>query len=135
MFLNFDNLTKKRCEIFMFYDIYSDLCKQRGKSPSAVAQELGINKSNVTNWKNNGYTPRGNVLNLIAEYFGVPTDYLLGATEQKEKPLVNGDEELTEYLEELRTRPEMKMLFQLTKDATKEDVEKAVRVIEAMLGK
>ena len=48
---------------------------------------------------------------------------------------VNGDEELTEYLEELRTRPEMKMLFQLTKDATKEDVEKAVRVIEAMLGK
>ena len=40
-----------------------------------------------------------------------------------------------EYLEELRTRPEMKMLFQLTKDATKEDVEKAVRVIEAMLGK
>lgn len=119
----------------MFYDIYSDLCKQHGKSPSAVAQELGINKSNVTNWKNNGYTPRGNVLNLIAEYFNVPTDYLLGVTEQKEKPLVNGDEELTEYLEELRTRPEMKMLFQLTKDATKEDVEKAVRVIEAMLGK
>ena len=35
----------------------------------------------------------------------------------------------------LRTRPEMKMMFQLAKGATKEDVEKAVRVIEAMLGK
>lgn len=69
----------------MFYDIYSDLCKQVGKSPSAVAQELGINKSNVTNWKNNGYTPRGNVLNRIAEYFNVSVDYLLGHSEVKEK--------------------------------------------------
>ena len=38
-------------------------------------------------------------------------------------------------MEQLRTRPELKMMFQLTKDATKEDVEKAVKVIEAMLGK
>ena len=35
----------------------------------------------------------------------------------------------------LRTRPEIKMMFQLAKGATKEDVEKAVRVIEAMFGK
>jgi transcriptional regulator with XRE-family HTH domain len=118
----------------MFYDVYVSLCKAKGMSPSAVAQELGINKSNVSNWKNNGYTPRGSALNKIAEYFDVPADFLL-ESEQKEKPLVNGDEELTEYLEELRTRPEMKMLFQLTKGATKEDVEKAVKVIEAMLGK
>lgn len=118
----------------MFYDVYVELCHNNGKSPSAVAQELGINKSNVSNWKNNGYTPRGAVLNKIAEYFGVSIDYLLGK-EQKEKPLVNDDEELTEYLEQLRTRPEMKMMFQLTKDASKEDVEKAVKVIEAMLGK
>ena len=45
------------------------------------------------------------------------------------------DAELNEYLEMLRTRPEMKMMFQLAKGATKEDVEKAVRVIEAMFGK
>lgn len=69
----------------MFYDVYIELCHNNGKSPSAVAQELGINKSNVSNWKNNGYTPRGAVLNKIAEYFGVSVDYLLGK-EQKEKP-------------------------------------------------
>lgn len=69
----------------MFYDVYIELCHNNGKSPSAVAQELGINKSNVSNWKNNGYTPRGAVLNKIAEYFGVSVDYLLGK-EQKETP-------------------------------------------------
>ena len=62
----------------MFYDVYADLCKRIGKKPSAVAEELKINKSNVSNWKNNGYTPRGEALQRIADYFGVTTDYLLG---------------------------------------------------------
>lgn len=62
---------------FMFYDIYVSLCKEKGLKPSTVAEELGINKSNVSNWKNNGYTPRGNALNKIADYFNVSTDYLL----------------------------------------------------------
>ena len=76
----------------MFYDVYVELCHNNGKSPSAVAQELGINKSNVSNWKNNGYTPRGAVLNKIAEYFGVSVDYLLGK-EQKEKPTLTAKDE------------------------------------------
>lgn len=52
--------------------------------------------------------------------------------DETKKPLVNDDEELTEYLEILKNRPEIRMLFQLSKDATKEDVEKAVRIIEAL---
>lgn len=108
------------------------LCEKKGVKPGRAASECGINRSNVTSWKNNGYTPRGDVLQRIASYFGVTVGYLLGEEAQKEKPLVNGNEELTEYLEMLKTRPEMRMLFQITKDATKEDVEAAVRVIEAI---
>lgn len=67
----------------MFYDVYLALCKKIDKKPSTVAFELGINKSNVSNWKNNGYTPRGEALNKIADYFGVTTDYLLGAEAEK----------------------------------------------------
>ena len=36
------------------------------------------------------------------------------------------------YLEQLRDRPELRMLFSLTKNATKQDVEAAVRIIEAL---
>ncbi len=39
-------------------------------------------------------------------------------------------DELTEYLDELHKRPEMKMLFKVAKKATKEDIEKAVKIIE-----
>lgn len=78
----------------MFYDVYLALCKKIDKKPSTVAFELGINKSNVSNWKNNGYTPRGEALNKIADYFGVTTDYLLGAEAEK-APTPEGERPIT----------------------------------------
>ena len=100
-----------------------------------MCTDIGISKSMLSDLKmGRKKTLSAETLAKIADYFDVSVEYLMGK-EQKEKPLVNDDEELTEYLEQLRTRPELKMMFQLTKDATKEDVEKAVKVIEAMLGK
>ncbi len=78
MFLNFVNFPQINWGEIMFYDVYVSLCNSIGKKPGTVAQELGINKSNVTNWKKQGYTPRGEALQHIADYFDVTTDFLLG---------------------------------------------------------
>lgn len=119
----------------MFYDRFVKLCAAKNVTPSKAALEAGINKSSVTYWKNHeDAKPTGQIASRLCEYFNISMSELYGDT-PKEKPLVNDDEELTEYLEQLRTRPELKMMFQLTKDASKEDVEKAVKVIEAILGK
>lgn len=118
----------------MFYDRFIELCKQKGVSPTRAALEAGISKSLVSKWKSNAAKePSPEVLRKIADYFGISPYEVLEAKE--EKSLDSEDQELNEYLEMLRARPEMKMMFQLAKGATKEDVEKAVRVIEAMLGK
>jgi len=118
----------------VFYDRFIELCKQKGVSPTRAALEAGISKSLVSKWKSNAAKePSPEVLRKIADYFGISPYEVLEAKE--EKSLDSEDQELNEYLEMLRTRPEMKMMFQLAKGATKEDVEKAVRVIEAMLGK
>ncbi len=118
----------------MFYENVLKLCNNKGISlTSLLHDELHMSTGNITRWKG-GTTPNGETLSKIASYFGVTVDYLLG-NDQKEKPLVNGDKELTAYLDMLRTRPEMRMLFDITKDATKADVEKAVQIIEAYLKK
>lgn len=70
----------------MFYDIFSALCRREGKKPGAVAEACGINRSNVSLWKSRGYTPRGDALNAIADYFGVSVDYLLGKEDGKKSP-------------------------------------------------
>lgn len=119
----------------MFYDRFIELCNEKGVKPGRACIDMGVSRSLAAKWKATGTEkPSADVLEKMSDYFGVTIDYLLGGG-QKEKPLVNDDEELTEYLDALRTRPEIKMMFQLAKGATKEDVEKAVRVIEAMLGK
>lgn len=61
-----------------FWEIYSMLCDRIGKKPNTVARELGFSSAICTNWKTNGNAPRPDKLELIAEYFNVSTDYLLG---------------------------------------------------------
>lgn len=98
-----------------------------------LAAKLFVSAQAVGKWERDEATPNPETLSKIADIFGVTADELLGRP--KETPLVNGDPELTAYLEELRTRPEMRMLFDVTKDATLEDVQTAVKIIEALRGK
>ena len=117
------------------YERIQELCKEKGISASRMCLDLGLSKSTMSDMKSgrkNGVSTA--TAKKIASYFGVSIGYLLGE-DQTEKPLVNEDEELTGYLEMLKTRPECRMLFRVTKDATKEDVEAAVRIIEALRNK
>lgn len=68
----------------MFYDIYVDLCKQKGISLSKAAETIGLSRTSVVKWKN-GTVPSGATLNALAQFFDISVDYLLG-NEQKENP-------------------------------------------------
>ena len=61
----------------MFYDIYCQLCRERGLTPSGAAARIGFNRASVTAWKNTGKAPKQELLLKIADYFGVTADYLL----------------------------------------------------------
>lgn len=118
----------------MFYDRFMYLCAQKGISPSRAALEAGISKSLVTKWRTNRVeVPSPEVLRKLSAYFRIPVSELL--EEGPAELLINEDEELTGFVQMLKTRPECRMLFQLSKTATKEDVETAVRIIEALRNK
>ena len=111
------------------------LIDEKGWSNSYFCSLFNKNSGWIKDWKRGRGLPDENTLQFVADKLGTTVDYLTDKTDQKNKPLVNNDEGLTEYLEMLKTRPEMKMLFQLAKGATKEDVEKAVKIVEAFLKK
>ena len=60
----------------MFYDNFSRLSTERGKSPTAVAKELGFSNAAASHWKN-GKSPTAKTLQKIADYFGVTVNDLL----------------------------------------------------------
>lgn len=109
-----------------------ELRMKKGISQQIVADHLEITRQAYSNYENGNRDPDKEMLLKLAEYFDVSVDYLLRG-EQK-KPLVNDDEELTEYLDELRGRSEMRMLFSVTKSATKEQIEAIVKMVESMQG-
>ena len=55
-----------------------ELREKSGLSMDRLAKQLGVTKSRVNMWENNGTVPRMNVLVELAKFFNVTTDYLLG---------------------------------------------------------
>ena len=55
-----------------------ELREKAGLSMEQLAKQLGVTKSRVNMWENNGTVPRMNILIELAKYFNVTTDFLLG---------------------------------------------------------
>lgn len=97
-----------------------------------IADEIGVAKSTIQRYENgNIETIKLPVVEAIARVLKVNPSYLLGKTDNKEIAATE-DDELQEYLEYLKNREDGRMLFSLAKNATKEDVMRAVAIIEAL---
>ena len=61
----------------MFYENLVYLCNIKKTTPTTVARICGISANAVSHWKKNNAIPNGEIVIKLAEYFSVPTDYLL----------------------------------------------------------
>lgn len=115
------------------YEIFAKLLSDNNVTAYQVGKATGISTSTLSEWKNGKYTPKTDKLQKIADYFNVPVEYLLTG-EKKSPDIMSEDEELNEYLETLKNNPGMRTLFSKTKNATKEDLEKVIRMIDILKG-
>ena len=113
----------------MFYSNYTDLCRKIGKSPNAVANDLKIASSTVTEWKR-GRVPQNATLLKVCNYFNVTPEYLLGETDNREKA-----EEKTpsKILEDDPMREKEKQMWELWHRVPDEQKPQMLKLIEAAL--
>lgn len=108
------------------YTKIEELCKANAVSLNSMCITTGISRSSLSELKaGRSKSISSDNLKKIADYFKVSSDYLLGKTNTE-------SDELNEYLEILASREELRMLFKLAKDASPDDVDKAVKIIEAL---
>lgn len=116
--------------------IIKQLVSEKPFSMSKMLADIGLGRNTISHL-DNGSMLKADSLAKIAEYLGTSTDYLLGtsptvqAYDENDNPVVI-DDETRDIIDSLRTNPEMKMLFSVTRKATKEDIVKAVKIIEAL---
>ena len=102
--------------------------EQTGKTRADICNALGFKYSTFTDWVNGNKYPRIDKIEMLANYFGIEKSDLI---ERKVPPSEKTeDDDLAEYLEELRRRPEAKILLESSRGMTIEQVKSIVAMIE-----
>ena len=98
---------------------------------------LNVTKSMISRWENGLAEPTNKYVSAYAKYFGLDMNDLLDipASMVKESVGYYADPEVAAYAEELRTNPNMRILFSAAKNISKEDMEKAVEFITFLKSK
>lgn len=110
------------------YDRVKALCEKRGITIKALERNLGIGNGTIAYWKKG--SPKTSSLNVVAEYFGVSVDYLLGTVEENSS--YYNDVHVARIAQACKDRPELKVLFDASRDLKKEDIEFIISMIERM---
>ena len=108
------------------------LRKQRNLSQQQLADKLGISNSTISMYERGEREPDFEMLELIGDYFNVDTNYLLGKEIGSTYYL---DPEVAELAKVLYERPEMRILFDASKNATTEDVQMAADLLDRLSNK
>lgn len=123
------------------YDIFERLLKERGVSVADVCRATGIRQSTMSNWKNRRNRLSAKNAELVADYFGISVDELMGRPkpfviqrpnyEALEKIAIDDDESYYEYKEtkgiaqEIFDDQELHALFDAARGSKPEDLRMA----------
>ena len=108
-----------------------EIRKIKGLTQKQVAEHIGITQNAYSYWETGRNKIDNESLKKLADFFGVSVDYLLGR-DTIEGSGENVDPEVLEYIEELKKRDDLQMLIVAARDVTKEDIEKAIKIIQAL---
>jgi len=108
------------------YEKIMELCKSQGVSGARLCADVGLSRGILTELKS-GRTKTLSVptMQKIAQYFGVPLEYLLSDESEEITPVGQIQDELFE---------KRKLLFDLSGKAKEEDLDKFIKMLNVMLG-
>ena len=73
----------------LFLSRFRGLLEDCGKSQKEICADLRIRNQKLSNWKTGYSSPNFDDIIMIANYFDVSTDYLLGLSEDEETPRIS----------------------------------------------
>jgi transcriptional regulator with XRE-family HTH domain len=96
----------------MFGDIFKELRTQKKISQDKIADDLDISQPLIAKWESHQSTPSPEMLDYIADYFDVSTDFLIGRTNDKRYYSSNEDNKVVNILySKVKELPEEQQQF------------------------
>lgn len=101
------------------------------KTRMEVAKDNGISYTTLTSWLKGDNYPRIDKIEMLANYFRVNKADLIENKYAKNEPYYN-DPAVTEYAQAIKDNPELKILFDASKDMSKDDIDFVLNTIEML---
>lgn len=117
-----------------FEMVLKTLRRAKGLTQEELAKALKISRSTIGMYENGSREPDYETLELIADFFNVDIDYLLGRT-NKTTVIPNQyylNEDANEAAQFLFENPEYKVLFDASRKVKPEDIQFVAEMIERM---
>ena len=112
-----------------FNERLRELRTKKDMSQSQLATALGISKSSISMYELGERQPDFETLEIIADFFNVDMNYLLG---DESKSTYYLDPEVAEMAQELYARPEMRVLFDATRNVSPDDIQFVIDMLDRM---
>ena len=93
----------------------------RGMTLEELGKIVGVTDGTISNYERGTRKPNYEMLLKLSEALGTDVAHLLGTAP---------DDDVSEYLEELRSRPELRMLLEVSRGVTKENIEAVAKMME-----
>ena len=114
------------------YEIFEQLLQKFGVTTADVCKATGIGQSTMSNWKARKNLISGKNAQLIADYFEVSVDYLMTGKEKEGGETYYLNDETKEIAQEIFENKELRMLFDVSRKASPEQLNAFYNLIKTM---
>lgn len=125
-----------------FQNILKSLRLSKGITQADLAKALNISRSTIGMYESGTREPGFEILEMIADYFNVDIDFLLGRTNKTIKitnpsaaeSIYYLDDETRAIAQEIYESPDLRILFDALKNVTPEDLKFVIEMVKRMKG-
>lgn len=125
-----------------FQNVLKSLRTSMGLTQADLAKALKISRSTIGMYEKGAREPDFETLETIADFFNVDIDYLMGRTNKTTKVIDPNSEDSSYYLDdetrkiaqEIYENPDLRILFDASKNATPEDLKFVIEMVKRMKG-
>lgn len=115
------------------WKVFEQLLKEKNVTAYEVAKACGFSQSILSRWKSGKYIPKTDKMQKIADYFGVPLEYLLtGVQKDVHETGYYLNPETAKVAQEMFENPELRVLFDAARDASPEDLRTVYSLLLAL---
>ena len=100
---------------------------------------IHVNRATLANWEIDRATPDPSSLQVLADYFNISVDFLLGRVTNpnaeaatKIAAALQDNPELLSFWQDLSQREDLQLMFKQVRDLSPETIRKVVRIIKAI---